>query len=156
MSVGVKVVVSKRSARPYIEDGMEKETHQYQVKRTIKHDEMELDEQDKRNTSRVTSQGSQSSLESSPLVHPATGEQEVDALSLGDHGRRASSPEIRDAFHPPTTNKHVYPMHDLEERLPVEGRPANFGMVVPGVYRSSFPTSEDYPFIETLKLKTIV
>lgn len=157
MSVGVKVVVSKRSARPYIEDGMEKETHQYQGKRMAKHEETELEGQDKKNTSRATSQSSQRSVEPSPLVHPADGEHEVDVLSLGGQGRRGSSSEIRDAFHPPTANQHfAYSTHELEERLPVEGRPANFGIVVPGVYRSSFPQSEDYAFIESLKLKTIV
>jgi hypothetical protein len=32
----------------------------------------------------------------------------------------------------------------------------NFGTVVPGVYRSSYPRSHHYPFIQSLKLKTIV
>lgn len=155
MSVGDKVVVSKRSARPYVEDGMEKDTRQYQGKRMMKHEEMELEDQDRK--SRATSQSSQTSLEPSPMVHPADGEHEVDALSLAGQGRRGSNTGIRDAFHPPNTNQHVdYPIHELEERLPVEGRPANFGIVVPGVYRSSFPQSEDYSFIGGLKLKTIV
>ncbi len=35
-------------------------------------------------------------------------------------------------------------------------RPSNFGVVVPGVYRSSFPKPEDYPFIQSLNLKTIM
>ncbi|KAK7735244.1 tyrosine-protein phosphatase siw14 [Cytospora paraplurivora] len=36
------------------------------------------------------------------------------------------------------------------------GQPINFGTVVPGVYRSSYPREEDYEFIQKLKLKTIV
>jgi len=34
--------------------------------------------------------------------------------------------------------------------------PLNFGVVVPGVYRSSYPTAEAYGFIRILKVKTIV
>ncbi|RDW91512.1 hypothetical protein BP5796_02677 [Coleophoma crateriformis] len=37
-----------------------------------------------------------------------------------------------------------------------QGRPINFGDVIPGVYRSSFPQTEDYEFLKSLKLKTIV
>lgn len=36
------------------------------------------------------------------------------------------------------------------------GRPINFGLVVPGVYRSSYPKPEDYQFLSGLKLKTVV
>ncbi|KAK4077017.1 uncharacterized protein Triagg1_3984 [Trichoderma aggressivum f. europaeum] len=39
---------------------------------------------------------------------------------------------------------------------PMYGRPVNFGLVVPGVYRSSYPKKEDYSFLKSLKLKTIV
>lgn len=39
---------------------------------------------------------------------------------------------------------------------PMDGRPVNFGLVVPGVYRSSYPKKEDYAFLKNLKLKTIV
>lgn len=39
----------------------------------------------------------------------------------------------------------------------VPGQPTNFGTVVPGVYRSSYPSSpEVYDYIRDLKLKTIV
>ncbi|KJZ72703.1 hypothetical protein HIM_07895 [Hirsutella minnesotensis 3608] len=39
---------------------------------------------------------------------------------------------------------------------PLNGRPVNFGVVIPGVYRSSYPKPEDYVFLKALKLKTIV
>lgn len=42
----------------------------------------------------------------------------------------------------------------LEEKIP--GQPINFGTIVPGVYRSSYPQETDYPFIQKLGLKTIV
>jgi len=38
----------------------------------------------------------------------------------------------------------------------VDGRPVNFGLVVPGIYRSSFPQVEDFEYLKTLHLKTIV
>ncbi|RGP68948.1 hypothetical protein FLONG3_8009 [Fusarium longipes] len=37
-----------------------------------------------------------------------------------------------------------------------DGRPFNFGVVIPGVYRSSFPKSHDFDYIKGLGLKTIV
>ncbi|KAM0298737.1 hypothetical protein ACHAPM_008160 [Fusarium culmorum] len=38
----------------------------------------------------------------------------------------------------------------------LDGRPFNFGIVIPGVYRSSFPKSHDFDYIKGLGLKTIV
>ena len=40
--------------------------------------------------------------------------------------------------------------------VPAVGRPTNFGVVIPGVYRSSYPKLDDYDFIKGLKLKTMV
>lgn len=37
-----------------------------------------------------------------------------------------------------------------------DDRPLNFGQVLPGIYRSSFPRTEDYPFFKKLGLKTVV
>ncbi|KAF7552010.1 hypothetical protein G7Z17_g4601 [Cylindrodendrum hubeiense] len=39
---------------------------------------------------------------------------------------------------------------------PLNGRPINFGVVVPGVYRSSYPKPSDFEYIKSLKLKTVV
>ncbi|GAB1313456.1 tyrosine-protein phosphatase siw14 [Madurella fahalii] len=158
MSVGEKVVVSKRSARPYVEYDIEKESHEDQAKRMVKQDETEFGAGGRKySTSTGTLSSSQSSLEASPLIRAADSEHEVDALVLGAQGRNSSDVELRDAFHPPATNQHVAnSIRSLNESLPIEGRPVNFGVVVPGVYRSSFPQSEDYAFIESLKLKTII
>jgi hypothetical protein len=38
----------------------------------------------------------------------------------------------------------------------VKGRPVNFGTVIPGFYRSGFPQTEDYEYLKSLGLKTIV
>jgi tyrosine-protein phosphatase SIW14 len=158
MSMTEKVVVSKRSGRQYVEYDMEEQSDEYQEKRTARHDEAGSEVRDWQGVATTATNSSQSSLEPSPMVRPADGLQEVDTLVLGVQARqRSDSGPFRDAFHPPTASqKLAYSMPELEKSLPVEGRPVNFGIVVPGVYRSSFPQSEDYAFIEALKLKTIV
>lgn len=56
----------------------------------------------------------------------------------------------------------VSPLQSFSDRangrpsIPISGRPANFGIVVPGVYRSSYPKTEDFGFLQNLKLKTVV
>lgn len=42
------------------------------------------------------------------------------------------------------------------EEMALPGQPHNFGTVVPGVYRSSYPQEADYPFLQKLGLKTIM
>lgn len=39
---------------------------------------------------------------------------------------------------------------------PCKDRPLNFGVVVPGFYRSSYPKPEDYGYLRSLQLRTIV
>jgi tyrosine-protein phosphatase SIW14 len=50
----------------------------------------------------------------------------------------------------------AYQSPSSEQIAPLNGRPHNFGIVVPGVYRSSFPRSHDFEYIKGLGLKTIV
>jgi tyrosine-protein phosphatase SIW14 len=101
-----------------------------------------------------------SSLELASVAGPESSQQELesDNSMLEAQSQRGSDLELRDAFHPPsTTSQQAYgSTHMLEKGLPAEHRPLNFGIVVPGVYRSSFPQSEDYAFIEALNLKTMV
>ncbi|KAH7320818.1 tyrosine phosphatase family-domain-containing protein [Stachybotrys elegans] len=40
--------------------------------------------------------------------------------------------------------------------IPHLGRPQNFGIVLPDIYRSSYPKPEDYDFLRKINLKTIV
>lgn len=160
MSLGKKPVVSKRSARPFLECDMEKQDQDFQGKRTTKPGEMGPEGRDRQSqspTSTASTHSSQSSLAPSPILYPTEDQRQVDSLVLEAAGRRRSDSGLRDAFHPPAlTQQLAYPSHDLEKGLPSGPRPVNFGIVVPGVYRSSFPQSEDYAFIEGLKLKTIV
>ncbi|KAK4189837.1 putative tyrosine-protein phosphatase [Podospora australis] len=154
MASGGAVAVSKRSGRQYMEDEMEKDAPEYSTKRALKYDDVvAIDGERKTSLSTATSHSSQSSLEPSPLMQATDLEQDVEKLHLANQERRGSLSGLQDAFHPSGIDRtHVA----KEESLPSDGRPANFGIVVPGVYRSSFPQAEDYGFIEGLKLKTIV
>ncbi|KAK0704882.1 tyrosine phosphatase family-domain-containing protein [Lasiosphaeris hirsuta] len=166
MGVGSKAV-SKRSARTYVEDDTEKVTSEYQSKRINMQEEMVLDGATKRKNSlsTATSQSTQTSrqtscqtsVESSPRLFPEKMDQLVDTIPLesleagGRHGYTDAiqvfgSIQAHSAF----TTLGPY------EILPAAGRPNNFGVVVPGVYRSSFPQAGDYSFVEALKLKTVV
>ncbi|KAF2266625.1 hypothetical protein CC78DRAFT_121044 [Lojkania enalia] len=56
-------------------------------------------------------------------------------------------------FSPPRRLETKAPPERLRSLIP----PANFGAVVPGsIYRSSYPQEENYEFLESLKLKTIL
>ncbi|KIL86545.1 hypothetical protein FAVG1_10375 [Fusarium avenaceum] len=55
-----------------------------------------------------------------------------------------------------TSSTTTYQPLSSEYVAPLNGRPHNFGIVVPGVYRSSFPRSHDFEYIKGLGLKTIV
>ncbi|KAF5231101.1 hypothetical protein FANTH_13526 [Fusarium anthophilum] len=50
----------------------------------------------------------------------------------------------------------AYQSQSTDYTAPFNGRPHNFGVVIPGVYRSSFPRSHDFEYIKGLGLKTIV
>jgi tyrosine-protein phosphatase SIW14 len=45
-------------------------------------------------------------------------------------------------------------VRDSKEK--VKGRPANFGTVMPGFYRSGYPQTEDHEYLRSLGLKTIL
>ena len=157
MSQDNKVVVSKRNGRPYVDCDMEIISEDCQEKRAVRQGEMGSDGRDRQSsTSTATSHSSQSSLESSPLVQPAKGQEDVDSLVLGPHGLHHNGSPA--ALLPPAPLKLnlAHTATELEYSLPGGTRPTNFGIVVPGIYRSSFPQSEDYDFIERLKIKTIV
>ncbi|KOS17700.1 Tyrosine-protein phosphatase SIW14 [Escovopsis weberi] len=79
-----------------------------------------------------------------PLTNQAS-EKEV-SLSLPKSDKWLPAP--RPSKTPSATNQAPIPSTD--------GRPDNFGVVLPGVYRSSFPKPENYAYLRDLKLKTIV
>ncbi len=43
-----------------------------------------------------------------------------------------------------------------DSAVSIRGQPDNFGIIAPGVYRSSYPQARDYMFMRDLRLRTIV
>ena len=155
-------VVSKRSARMYIEDETEKQPAEYQPKRMSFYDEGKTEHLNgKDSTSTATSQNGQSSrqtsLEVSPMISAVGEEAQVETIPLEALDEKEYKGKLGavDVFES-VQGYAAFADPGPHEILPTVGRPANFGIVVPGVYRSSFPQAEDYPFIEALKLKTVV
>ncbi|KAF2178136.1 hypothetical protein K469DRAFT_600653 [Zopfia rhizophila CBS 207.26] len=71
------------------------------------------------------------------------------------------SPEEAAALATPTITASPLPVPNFESRCPDRLRsllpPTNFGAVVPGsIYRSSYPQPENFGFLKSLKLKTIL
>ncbi|KAJ4306783.1 tyrosine-protein phosphatase siw14 [Collariella sp. IMI 366227] len=151
-------VVSKRSSKPYVNYDMEKEVDNAQTVRVVQQEEKVSEDCDNRSlTSTGTVYSYRSSREHSPIASSPPEYLKDPARGLDAEKRHHTDVEIRDVFYPPLTAEDlVYSPRELEKGLLCEGRPANFGIVVPGVYRSSFPQSDDYAFIKELKLKTIV
>ena len=56
------------------------------------------------------------------------------------------------------SNKYVSAKNNaVEQPINLSAQPPiNFGVVIPGIYRSGYPEASDFPFIQSLKLKTIV
>ncbi|KAF4119502.1 hypothetical protein GMORB2_4632 [Geosmithia morbida] len=54
------------------------------------------------------------------------------------------------------TPQMSHPDPDMFPDAPADGRPANFGVVIPGVYRSGYPTKDDFSYLQGLELKTVV
>lgn len=146
---GFEKVMFQRSTK-YGQDDMESQVGLFPEMQTARKGELGSDgEENTISTSSSTTHSSQSSLESSPTIRPVDIQLELDNLELGV--------PMKDAFYPPWSHPTPVPsMLELASHLPAGSRPGNFGIVAPGVFRSSFPQSDDYPFIESLKLKTVV
>ncbi|KAK1761283.1 hypothetical protein QBC47DRAFT_25063 [Echria macrotheca] len=158
--------ISKRSARTYIEDGAEAQTEkdvpEHAARRMSANESMAPDEASgKISILTATSQRGQNnqmsrrgSVEASPCVSAINGYVPLDTIPLmtleqdNYEGVVGTFGSIQ--------GFHAFRSPELPNDLPAAGRPINFGIVVPGVYRSSFPQAGDHEFIESLKLKTMV
>ncbi|KAK3360895.1 tyrosine phosphatase family-domain-containing protein [Lasiosphaeria ovina] len=130
--------VSKRSAvRASVEDeyGADKNTPERQSPRSSKYEE-EMDETTGRNTPTSRQQSDNTSSQNGQL-----------SITLDLFRGTADGADDYAGYTSPQ-------QHDAT--IPLDGRPINFGVVVPGVYRSSFPQTEDHLFLKGLKLKTII
>ncbi|TPX17097.1 uncharacterized protein E0L32_003215 [Thyridium curvatum] len=148
-------MVSKRSVRAYVEDEDQCQVVDTTSKRNSRCEE-DSSASSATTTRRASTSSSRTGSDISSASHPeqatvdlgaeleellgpegATTSGEVGVL-LADFGEALSLPK---RFSVPSTRA---------------GQPINFGMVVPGVYRSSYPQAQDYDFIRSLKLKSIV
>jgi tyrosine-protein phosphatase SIW14 len=175
------VVVSKRSTRGTVEYGKEGESkeHQSMAKKPSKPSNISHEEtQDSRvaglrgRSSSVSYEGCEQFGDAlfrdvakaeyrasfTTTTRPST---QPDALEIQGRSSRMSPDDAFGDVERATGNSSRKAPNSQEAKshlvtLPTEGQPTNFGTVVPGVYRSSYPQSEDYPFLEKLGLRTVV
>ena len=158
MAVASKVV-SKRSARLFVEDETAKETYDpHTRKTTLKLEEVRVDEVE--STSSSSSSTSQEGVDVSTAdpteaggAEPDSDNRNVSDQDSGDHTVGVDPGKLagpRQAF----TFPRVF--NTQPHGLPAGQYPANFGVVVPGVYRSSYPQPQNYGFLKDLRLKTIM
>ncbi|KAK1659610.1 tyrosine phosphatase [Colletotrichum godetiae] len=163
-------VVSKRSARQFLEDegGHPAEHPTYHpARRNSKQDDpIPTEMADKYQIKGPSRQGSRESVASSDSTLEITTQQQIIMKAMEDESQTPATTgekalarredgllKVNDLSKSPLAS----PMSPgIERVLPIDGRPVNFGVVVPGVYRSSYPKPEDFGFIRNLGLKSIV
>lgn len=164
-------VVSKRTARATVEYGTESEAPEHNVKRLAKSTKAGESASQKvesmASTSGViastaaTMDGSSGSYSRRGSI---VGRTSADLADMKGVPRGGESYTVADGFKlpgqvqvqdPPNHANSSLKSHKLDG-LQQDDRPLNFGEVLPGVYRSSFPKTEDYPFYKKLGLKTVV
>ena len=155
-------VMSKRNARTFVEDGMEKEPCESHPKKPAPRPEDGIMEKIERTTSSSSNSTNQLGLDT-----PATDRPDPPPATKGDHDVPAatfrkedvSRLSVPDFIGPAGLGQALLYQKEpdvLSHRLNSRRCPVNFGIVVPGVYRSSYPRPQDYPFIKDLGLKTIM
>lgn len=152
-------MASKRSGRTYQDEGSHAHVQDRRQSRSLKHDDVPRDERvDSKSSS---SNGSRDSSRSPDIV--------ID-MALGE--KTVVSVELKTSISTPAGGR-IPPLIDTEiesnvasipmplspttkYHVPAQGQPFNFGEVVPGVYRSSYPTPQDFSYMKELGLKTVV
>lgn len=172
------IVVTKRSTRGIVEYGKEGEPreHQATANKPSKHMNMRDDESQSSTDVEIKGRSSSVSFEAcrqfadpmnwetdigtalTTTTHPVT---QPEAFEFQGRSCRMTSDHVSSNVEHVTGNAVHQAPNAQEARshhvtLPIEGQPINFGTVVPGVYRSSYPQAEDYPFLQKLGLKTVV
>lgn len=153
----VTAMVSKRSARTFAEDGGEHKPFEYEAKRYSRGEEgLSLGDIDTvGNTSSRSSSEVSSLWSGSERMGVDLGVDLTDVLGREGQGvlsLKLEKGELTDfnKAQPP------YSVVDSEYTHVAGEKPHNFGLVVPGIYRSSFPQPANYGFVQGLQLKTIV
>jgi tyrosine-protein phosphatase SIW14 len=170
MAVASKVV-SKRSARTFMDEGMEKETYDsYNPRKTTSepHNSRKPSKFGEVREVEVESTSSRSSLASQPDADISTSSSDrTEPCPIPADFNTVKSP-YRESVHQlagPLSSKLTglekslsFPK-DLDSysmELSAGTYPTNFGVVVPGVYRSSYPEPRHYDSLKGLGLKTIM
>ncbi|OLN87292.1 putative tyrosine-protein phosphatase [Colletotrichum chlorophyti] len=160
-------MVSKRSTRMFLEDagGHPEENPDYRPRRNSKQEDpnpLELSEKyHVKCPSRQTSRESVAAVEVTMDVYAhkqvvMAVEDELLKTAAGEKNALRKEDALLNAVDQLQTPLDSPMSPGIERVLPIDGRPANFGVVVPGVYRSSYPKPDDFGFIRNLGLKSIV
>ncbi|KAH6695400.1 tyrosine-protein phosphatase SIW14 [Plectosphaerella plurivora] len=147
-------MASKRSGRTYQDEGQHTDVKDRRQSRPLKQEDGPRDERTDSKSS--SSRGSRDS---------STSPDTVADMSLNE--KMVVSVEAKTSDAVPTSGRlptfidselllkmSSAPM--VQYPVPAEGRPYNFGVVVPGVYRSSYPKPQDFSYMQKLGLKTVV
>ncbi|RYO83150.1 hypothetical protein DL766_004664 [Monosporascus sp. MC13-8B] len=100
-------------------------------------------------------------LRQTPELSEQTCDKKTDNISLAVEGPLNywdTVSQSSESFHVVTNDMYIS-AKDIAVERPIIARatqPINFGVVVPGLYRSGYPQATDYSFMQGLGLKTIV
>jgi hypothetical protein len=162
-------VVLKRTARTALEYGTENEASEHNAKKLTKSTRIEESASQKVENKACTSgviAPAAAAMEPASKPYSRRGSiAERTSTDLADgngiprggdsHGGGDSIKVADQVQDSPNHIKSSLKSHKLDP-LHQDDRPLNFGEVLPGIYRSSFPKAEEYPFYKKLGLKTVV
>ncbi|GJN74015.1 tyrosine phosphatase [Purpureocillium lilacinum] len=158
-------MASKRNSRIYVDETKHHEEGQKTImsrprrdsRASVKEDDIQqqfaqaFEELPRGST--TTSESSSSSASSASSIFSTSRSQSINSVTW----EPSNAGPARQHGEPMTVPSAVAVTRPHDSALaPASGRPVNFGMVIPGVYRSSYPKPSDYEFLEGLKLKTVV
>ncbi|WQF82258.1 Putative Dual specificity protein phosphatase [Colletotrichum destructivum] len=161
-------IVSKRSTRPFLEDGgghpEEDPTYRPARRNSKQEDAVPLELAEKYQVKGPSRQGSRESVSAPDTTLDVYVQKQI-IMVEDEKSKPAALGEKPVVWHEDALLKAADQLKTplaspispgIERVLPIDGRPINFGVVVPGVYRSSYPKPEDFGFIRNLGLKSIV
>lgn len=85
------------------------------------------------------------------MVEPTTTGDLLQSIKMGRQGSKSSTMTASSQ----QTESSTLSKESTEDDQ-ISGQPKNFGIIIPGIYRSSYPQEADYPYLEKLGLKTIM
>jgi tyrosine-protein phosphatase SIW14 len=149
-------MASKRSGRTYQDENNHSDVKDRRQSRPLKQEDGPREERTDSSKSSSNRGSRDSSISPDAVVDMTLNEKTIvaveakisdAAIAVGRSCTIAADSEL-------TARMSSVPM--VQYSAPTEGRPFNFGIVVPGVYRSSYPKPEDFAYMQKLGLKTVV